>query len=87
MRAARGEYYQRMLNQQKGDAAKIEKEAVALYTELGKKYGKIQLAPGFSVGDFAKSALFEIEHLGIGKTAPDIEGEDLQGECVQIERL
>src|SRR5262249_14480824 len=76
---ALGDYYQRMLNQQKGDVKKIEADAVALYTELGKKYGKIQLAPGISMADIAKSSIFEIQHLGIGKTAPDIEGEDLEG--------
>jgi len=39
----------------------------------------IDEAPGTSVAEDAKNFLFEIEHLQIGMTAPDIEGNDLDG--------
>jgi hypothetical protein len=37
-----------------------------------------------TVGEFAKSELFELRHLRIGKLAPEIEGEDLEGKKFKL---
>ena len=37
-----------------------------------------------TLGEYADRALFEIENLTVGKIAPDIEGEDLDGEPFKL---
>jgi thiol-disulfide isomerase/thioredoxin len=61
------------------DAGEREEEAIRLFTELSGKYAKQEITRGLTVGDVANSSVFEIKNLGIGKIAPDIEGEDLDG--------
>jgi thiol-disulfide isomerase/thioredoxin len=61
------------------DVAKTEAEAIALFTELAEKYGSAKTRGGQPYSEFAKSAIFEIQHLSVGKTAPDIIGEDPDG--------
>jgi thiol-disulfide isomerase/thioredoxin len=61
------------------DTARAETEAVRLYTELGEKYGPQKLTGGLTCGELARSAVFEIRHLTVGKAAPEIEGEDTDG--------
>ncbi len=61
------------------DAREREEEAIRLFTELSDNYPKQEIIRGLTVGDVANSSVFEIKNLGIGKTAPDIEGEDLDG--------
>ena len=46
--------------------------------EVASKYGGIWPA-GCSLGDMAKNELFVLRNLAIGKAAPDIEGEDIDG--------
>ena len=70
---------ERMAEMEKYDQAKLEAEATKLFTEVGEKYPKQEIIPGLTVGEVAKSSVFEIEHLGVGKVAPDIAGEDLDG--------
>lgn len=61
------------------DVAKAETEAIKLFTELDEKYGLQKLSGKFTFGDLAKTSIFEIQHLSVGKTAPDIRGEDTDG--------
>lgn len=35
-------------------------------------------------GDWAKAVLFEVENLAVGKTVPDLAGEDLEGEVFKL---
>ena len=42
-------------------------------------FASIEVRAGTTIGDMAKSSLFEIENLGIGQLAPDIVAEDLDG--------
>ncbi len=63
----------------KYDAAKYEAEAVKLFRELQKAHGDEDIVPGLKVATVAKSSIYEMENLGIGKMAPEIEGEDLDG--------
>jgi thiol-disulfide isomerase/thioredoxin len=46
---------------------------------LSKNYADKEYEGGITFGDLAKSALFEIKNLSVGKIAPDIAGEDLDG--------
>ncbi len=60
------------------DAAKTEAEAIRLFKEIAAKYGDEKYG-GRTMAEQARTAIFEIEHLAVGKVAPDIEGEDLDG--------
>ena len=70
------EYFAKVLKTGPGE---YEAEAIHLFTEAGNKYPNVEIRRGATVGDFARISIFQIEHLGIGKVAPDIEGEDLDG--------
>ncbi len=63
------------------DAAKAESEAIALFTELAEKYASEKVSPALKLtfGALARSSLSEIQNLSVGKTAPDIIGEDTDG--------
>jgi len=63
----------------KYDETKIEAEAIKLFTEAGERFPKQEIFPGLTVGELAKSSLFEMQNLTCGKTAPEFEGEDLDG--------
>lgn len=60
-----------------------EKEALALYREAKQKYADVAWWRG-TVGQRADASIFEIENLGIGKTAPEIEGEDIDGKPMKL---
>ncbi len=65
-----------------GDAKAAEalrKEAEELFTRAAEKYGDVKTAFRGTVGEKAKSELYELRHLAIGKEAPDVEGEDQDG--------
>jgi hypothetical protein len=59
------------------------KEVEELFERAAEKYGDVKTAFG-TVADKAKSELFEIRFLAIGKTAPDIEGEDQDGKKFRL---
>ena len=65
------------------DTAKIEDEAVALYKEVGAKYGDVVYGTQ-KLGDTAAAAVFEIRNLSIGKTAPEITGKDIDGRPMRL---
>lgn len=59
---------------------KTSPEAEAVFEQANKEYGDVSIYNGrFTVGGRATSSLFEMRNLAIGKTAPDIEGEDVDG--------
>jgi hypothetical protein len=69
------------LAQQLKDSRPAESEK--LLGQVVEKYGEI--AGGRrTLGDQARGELFEIRNLAIGKVAPEIEGEDLQGEKFKL---
>lgn len=55
-----------------------------LYQDVVDNYGEATDARGQSLADVAGKALFEIQYLSIGKVAPDIEAEDLDGETFKL---
>jgi hypothetical protein len=75
------EYLEELLRQ---DRAKVVKEIEALYEQAADKYGDVKQSDGTTVGEKAKSALFEIRHLSVGKEAPDIVGEDQDGKLFKL---
>jgi hypothetical protein len=54
-----------------GNAAALAKEAEELFERVATKYADIK-----EVAEKAKGELFEIRHLAVGKTTPDIRGKD-----------
>ena len=65
------------------DSEILEKEAVRLFTEVAEKYGDEKYGIK-TLADYASSAIYEIQYLGIGKTAPEISGEDIDGVAMSL---
>ena len=67
------------------DSAKLELEAEKLYEKVltTAEYADLEHYRG-SLGKAAKANLFEMRNLGIGKTAPDIVGEDIDGNAMKL---
>ena len=67
------------------DRAAIEARSAACYEEV---IGDADFAAvrrfGSSLGDQAKNALFELRNLSVGKVAPDIVGEDIDGTSMKL---
>ena len=61
------------------DRAKAVAEVEAVFEQAAEKYGDVKLPFGGTVGDNAKTELFAIRHLAVGKEAADIEGPDQNG--------
>jgi hypothetical protein len=65
---------------QEADPARLEGEAEKLFEKVSEEYADVKLPRGTStLGDRAKAELFELRNLAIGKTAPEIEAEDIDG--------
>lgn len=58
--------------------ARLATRIETLFERAAKEYGDVKIRGG-TVGERAKSELYDIRHLGIGKVAPDIEGQDQDG--------
>lgn len=56
----------------------LEARAVALYERVRDEFADVPGSRG-PLGERAGRVLFEIAHLGVGKPAPEIEGEDIDG--------
>ena len=70
-----------------GDVEALAAAAEAAFENIVKKYGDV--AQGGRSGepkisDTAKTELFELRNLRVGKTAPGIEGEDLEGTAFKL---
>lgn len=70
----------------KAGAAAFEKKAEGYFETVVEKYADVVRGRG-TLGDTAKSELFELRNLGIGKQAPEIESEDLDGKKVKLSDL
>jgi hypothetical protein len=82
--AAKNKYDAAEYRQQK-DADELAAVADKLFEAATKEFGEVKLPArgegqeGQTVAAAAKVELFELRNLRVGKTAPDIEGEDLDG--------
>ncbi len=61
-----------------GLAGEDSEKAEKYLTRIEKEYADVKIRTT-TLGQLAKPALFEIKHLGIGKTAPDVVGDNLDG--------
>jgi hypothetical protein len=62
----------------------LAKEVEQLFERAAEKYADVKAPFRGTVGARAKSELFEMRFLVIGKTAPDIEGEDQDGKPFKL---
>jgi hypothetical protein len=69
---------------QRQDQAKVLTEVEALLERAAKDYGDLRVPDGKTVGEKATAELFEIRHLTVGKEAPDIEGQDQNGQPLKL---
>ncbi len=65
-----------MADSQAKDAEKLRHESEELFERATKKYADVRTRFGGKIGDQAKSELYELRNLSIGKQAPEVEGED-----------
>jgi hypothetical protein len=65
-----------------GDQAR--KEVEELFERVADKYADVPYYGTQKLGDAARAELFEIRNLAIGKPAPDIEGEDIDGKKFKL---
>lgn len=61
------------------DRAELEGQLVALYGTVARDYADVSNGRKGVIGDQAKAAIHELQNLVVGKVAPDIAGEDVQG--------
>jgi hypothetical protein len=78
-----GKEYLESLQRQHRAAAEEEVEAV--FEQAARKFGDVKMPDGQgTVGEKAEADLFEMRHLVVGKEAPDIEGEDQEGQKLKL---
>jgi hypothetical protein len=61
------------------DADRFTPEADALLEQVAKEHGDVRLPDGATIGERARSELFDLRNLRVGKAAPEIEGVDQDG--------
>src|SRR5262245_29165392 len=67
------------------DRAKAVKEVEAVFEVAAAKYGDVKVPYyGDTIAARAKTELYEIRFLSVGKTAPDIEGDDQDGKRFKL---
>ena len=64
---------------QERDRAKLVNEAEVLFERAAEKYADVKFPSGGTVGEKAKTSLYGIRDLIVDKKAPDIDGEDQDG--------
>jgi len=65
-------------------AAKAQKESEKLLEEAADKYGDVKVSFYGTVGKKAKSELFDLHHLSVGKPAPEVKGVDQDGKTFKL---
>jgi hypothetical protein len=73
---------------QRQDHAQVAREVETLFARA-EQYGDVKIpvvffGSGGTVGEKAKAELYQVRHLAVGKAAPDIEGEDQDGQRFQL---
>jgi hypothetical protein len=66
------------------DRAKARAEIEALFERVIEKYPDVKLPYSGTVGEQAKTELYEIRHLSVGKQAQEIEGQDQDGKRFKL---
>jgi hypothetical protein len=65
-------------------ADKLFKESEGLFERGAKEFADVKFSFYGTVGSKAKSELYDIRHLTVGKEAPDVEGEDQDGKKFKL---
>jgi AhpC/TSA family len=73
----------KVYDKNKEESAKLSAESEKQYEIVMSKYADVK-AGDETLGAAAKGELFELRFLSIGKTAPEIEGEDLDGKKFKL---
>jgi thiol-disulfide isomerase/thioredoxin len=68
----------------KDRADRMAEESAGLFEQVIGEYGNVRIKTGRTLSDMASSALFEIRSLVVGKLAPEIDGEDLDGRPLKM---
>src|SRR5262249_22167396 len=73
---------------QRQDHAKVAREVETLFVRA-EQFGDVKIpviffGSGGTVREKARAELFQIRHLAVGKEAPDIEGEDQDGQRFKL---
>ena len=68
----------------KVDVLNLETQALNLFDGLAAEQAKDEFVPGVTLAEAARSAAYEIRNLSIGKKAPEIVGEDLDGRPMRL---
>lgn len=63
--------------------AKLEERVETLFERAAREFADVKLRSG-TVSAQARSALYDIRHLGIGKPAPEIDGKDQDGKKLKL---
>jgi len=66
------------------DQAETEARAFQLYERVVREYADVPAARQGVLGDAAQATMHEMKDLAVGKTAPDITGEDIQGAPLKL---
>ncbi|MBI3410258.1 MAG: redoxin domain-containing protein [Planctomycetes bacterium] len=66
------------------DPKVLAKEAESILEQAEKEYGDVKLQFYGTIAAKAKSELFDIRHLSVGKTAPEVEGYDQDGKKFKL---
>jgi hypothetical protein len=64
---------------------KLRRESEELYQRTADRYGDVKLPHGDrTLRALSEGALFELHHLQVGRVAPEIEGEDIDGKKFRL---
>lgn len=67
----------------KKDPAALDREAEPLFERAARQFGAVKYGQS-TLADAARAQLFELRHLGIGKVAPEIVGENIDGKPMKL---
>jgi hypothetical protein len=77
-------YGDRMEELEKKGVAQLEQEAEQLFERVREEYGGVKSDRGRTLAEQAERSLFALRNLAVGKVAPEIEGEDLDGKPMKL---
>jgi len=66
------------------DRAEAIKEAETFYERADKEFSDVKVPWGGTVGEVARTELFEMRNLAVGKTAPEIASDDQDGKSFKL---
>jgi hypothetical protein len=66
------------------EADSLTKEAEKALEQVAAKYADVKYGRTSTLGDAVKGELYEMKHLGVGMTVPEIDGEDIDGQKFKL---